>query len=113
MKKVLSGVVIASLLILQGCASAPSRLPAVPPDATAKAEIPGMPGVRYAAGVDAPGLIRAARESFLREAEYLAQQGHKGPLPPAVFVAISGGGDNGGGRHCAQRRHSARGGRRP
>lgn len=54
-----------------------------------------MHGVRYAAGIDAPGLIRAARESFLREAEYLAREGHKGPLPPAVFVAISGGGDNG------------------
>lgn len=95
MRKMLLGLVVASLLILQGCASTPSRLPAVPPEATARAEIPGMPGVRYAAGVDAPGLIRAARESFLREAEYLAQQGHKGPLPPAVFVAISGGGDNG------------------
>ena len=54
-----------------------------------------MPEVRYAAGVDAPGLIRLGQQSFLREAEYLAQQGHKGPLPPVVFVAISGGGDNG------------------
>ncbi len=95
MKNVLSGLVIVSLLILQGCASAPLRLPAVPADSTAKAEIPGMPGVRYAAGIDAPGLIRAGRESFFREAEHLARQGHKGPLPPAVFVAISGGGDNG------------------
>lgn len=95
MKRVLCWLVVASLLILQGCASAPSRLPAVPSDSTAKAEIPGMPGVRYVAGIDAPGLIRAGRESFLREAEYLARQSHKGPLPPAVFVAISGGGDNG------------------
>ena len=54
-----------------------------------------MPEVRYAAGVDAPGLISLGQQSFLREAEYLAQQGHKGPLPPVVFVAISGGGDNG------------------
>lgn len=95
MRRVLSGMAIAALLILQGCASSPTRLPAVPPDATGKAEIPGMSGVRYVAGVDAPGLIQLGRESFLREADYLARQGHKGALPPAVFVAISGGGDNG------------------
>ena len=95
MKKILYGLAIVAILLVQGCSSSPTRLPAVPPESTAKAEIPGMPEVRYAAGVDAPGLIRLGQQSFLREAEYLAQQGHKGPLPPVVFVAISGGGDNG------------------
>jgi hypothetical protein len=62
---------------------------------TAKAEIPGMPGVRYVAGGDMTEVTRAALESLRREQEYLAKQGYKGPMPPAVFVAISGGGDNG------------------
>lgn len=82
-------------LVATGCATTTTRLPAVPPALTAKAEIPGMPGVRYVAGGDMTELSRIGIESVRREQEYLAKQGHKGPLPPAVFVAISGGGDNG------------------
>jgi predicted acylesterase/phospholipase RssA len=83
-------------LALQGCAATlPSRLPAVPSALTARAEIPGMPGVRYVAGGDMTELIRVAADSLQREQDYLAKQGHKGPLPPAVYLAISGGGDNG------------------
>ncbi len=82
-------------LALPGCATSPSRLPAVPPELTAKAEIPGMPGVRHVAGGDMTELMQAARESLRLEQAYLAKQGHKGPPPPAVYVAISGGGDNG------------------
>jgi predicted acylesterase/phospholipase RssA len=91
-KLVLSAV---ALLLVQGCSTSPTRLEAVPSALTAKAEIPGMPGVRYVAGGDMTELIRVAADSLRREQEYLAKQGHKGPLPPAVFVAISGGGDNG------------------
>ena len=54
-----------------------------------------MPGVRYVGGGDMTELTRVALEGLRREQEYLAKQGHKGPLPPAVFLAISGGGDNG------------------
>jgi hypothetical protein len=80
---------------LLGCATSPSRLPAVPSELTAKAEIPGMPGVRYVAGGDMTELTRVGLDALRREQDYLAKQGHKGPLPPAVYVAISGGGDNG------------------
>lgn len=91
-----TGFLITVLLLLaQGCAMAPTRVPAVPPELTANAEIPGMPGVRHVAGGDMTGLLQAARKSVRLEQAYLAKQGHKGPLPPAVFVAISGGGDNG------------------
>lgn len=89
------GLIVAAMLLVQGCSVTPTRLPAVPQASTAKAEIPGMPGVRYMAGGDVPELIREAHQSVQRELEYFAKQGHKGPLPPAVFVAISGGGDNG------------------
>ena len=40
-------------------------------------------------------LARVGIESFRREKAYLANSGHTGPLPPANFLAISGGGDNG------------------
>jgi predicted acylesterase/phospholipase RssA len=83
----------AAMLLLEGCSTTPARLPAVPPDLTARAEIPGMPGVRYTAGIDIPAFTEAAFQALKRERDYLA--GHKGPMPPAVFLAISGGGDNG------------------
>jgi hypothetical protein len=35
-----------ALLVIAGCATAPPRLDAVPPELTEMAEIPGMPGVR-------------------------------------------------------------------
>ena len=39
--------------------------------------------------------IRYAIESFHRGQAFLVKPGHKGPLPVAEFLAISGGGDNG------------------
>ncbi|MBT8769169.1 patatin-like phospholipase family protein [Pseudomonas sp. DB1] len=86
---------MALLLLLQGCTVAPTRLPAVPDDLTARAEIPGMPGVRYVGGGDMTEFTRIGIQALQREQAYLAKQGHKGPLPPAVYLAISGGGDNG------------------
>jgi hypothetical protein len=81
--------------LIQGCATTPQRLPAVPQELSAKAEIPGMPGVRYVAGGDMSGLTRDAVDSLRKEQAWRAKQGLTGPLPPAVYLAISGGGDNG------------------
>jgi predicted acylesterase/phospholipase RssA len=83
------------LLLSQGCASVPVRLPAVPASVTAKAEIPGMPGVRYVAGGNMTDFFNASLDGLRRERNYLASQGYQGPVPPAVFLAVSGGGDNG------------------
>ena len=88
-------LIAAMLLLVQGCASAPARLPAVPTELTSKAEIAGMPGVRHVAGGDMTELSQVGIDGLRREQEYLAKQGHTGPLPPAIYVAISGGGDNG------------------
>ena len=56
----------------------------------------GMPGVRYANTESGFRRFRQnALESFEREQRALAQAGHRGPLPPAHFLALSGGGDNG------------------
>ena len=54
-----------------------------------------MPGVRYIANNDTSELASIAVDSLAKEQAYLAQQGRTGPLPPAVFLAISGGGDKG------------------
>ena len=83
------------LLLVQGCATSTHRLDAVPAALTSKAEIPGMPGVRYVGGGDMTELIKVAAAGLQTEQELLIKQGHKGPMPPAIFVAISGGGDNG------------------
>ncbi|HMJ49048.1 MAG TPA: patatin-like phospholipase family protein [Burkholderiales bacterium] len=88
-------LIVAVLLLVQGCTTTPTRLEAVPSALTDKAEIPGMPGVRFVAGGDMTEVTRLALEALRREQDYLAKQGYKGPMPPAVYVAISGGGDNG------------------
>ena len=85
-------LIAAGLLLVQGCA-APARLTAVPAESTAKAEIPGMQGVRYVGGGDLTGLAKAVVDALGREQEIYAKQGRR--LPPAAFLAISGGGDNG------------------
>ena len=89
---------IASLLVvvgmLQAC-SAPTRLDAVPGDRTTDATIPGIPDARAYAHADSEYFQQAGLDSFRREQAYLMEQGNTGPLPPAHFLAISGGGDNG------------------
>lgn len=84
----------AVLGVAQGCAG-PVRAPAVPAQLTAQAVVPGLPDVRYRVGVDDDAMLEEAVASFHRERAHLAAIGHRGPLPPAVFLAVSGGGDSG------------------
>lgn len=96
-------------LTVSGCAL-PTRQSAVPMDLTEKAEVVGMPGVRYLVAPEMPEFTRDAMESFRREQadlmqrskngpspapDFQAQPGQKAQLPPVNFLAISGGGDNG------------------
>ena len=67
-------------LSTQGCVSAPPRLSAVPASITGKAEIPGMPGVRYVAGGDLTDMFKLSVEGQRREQAYRASQGATGPL---------------------------------
>ena len=80
-------------LLAQGC-SGPVRKAAVPMSLTRQAEVPGLPGVRYHLS-DVEAMAQEGVDSVERERAYLASQGHKGPLPPAYFLAVSGGGDAG------------------
>ena len=78
------------------CAT-PPRQWAVPDKLQNQAQIPGLEKIRYRIGNpdDIAEMEREGIESIKREEAYLAASGHHGPLPPAVFLAISGGGDNG------------------
>jgi predicted acylesterase/phospholipase RssA len=66
----------------------------VPPELTQKAEIPGLPGVRYRLS-EVEAMAQEGLDSVQRERAYLASKGHRGPLPPATYLAVSGGGDAG------------------
>ena len=50
------------------------------------------PEIRYWAMGDPKAYLEEAIASDEREKEHLARTGHGGPLPPAYFLAISGGG---------------------
>jgi hypothetical protein len=84
----------ALLFLLQGCAT-PTRLAAVPVQDTTRAEIPGVPNARYWVDTDIEPFIRDAVAALQREQVELARAGHRGPLPPVAFLAVSGGGDDG------------------
>ena len=75
----------AAALLVQACASAPERLDAVPAELSAKAEIPGMSGVRFVGGGDMSEFFRISVDGTRLEQEYRASQGHKGPPAAGVF----------------------------
>lgn len=85
---------IAVCLVLPGCASL-TRLNAVPVAEQDQATVAGLPGARFWADGDPTPFRDAMVQSFYREIELLRAAGHQGPLPPAEFLAISGGGENG------------------
>ena len=91
---IITVLLTALLLLLQGCAT-PSRLSAVPVKDTTRAEIPGIPNARFWVDADLNPLIREDLTEFEREEVEWTREGQRGPLPPAHYLAISGGGDDG------------------
>ncbi len=83
-----------AVAILQGCATL-KRHTAVPAALQDRAEIPGLVNVRYRIGINDAELVREGIECNKRELAYLAALGPEGPMPPAIALAVSGGGDNG------------------
>lgn len=78
---------------LSACAT-PSRLPAVPVQATLRADT-GLGPVRYMVARDTASYAAEAGNLIRKEQAYLASIGHTGLLPQTNILAISGGGDNG------------------
>ncbi|MEO3429522.1 patatin-like phospholipase family protein [Pelagibius sp. CAU 1746] len=85
---------LAGSSLLQGCA-APARLPAVPEDRQSAAAVAGMPGIRYWQEADIPMLIEDGKQSYYRELDLWQASGQQGELPPASYLAVSGGGEDG------------------
>lgn len=84
---------LAIQLSLAAC-STPARLPAVPQGLALQAQTaPGS--VRFLVARETDSFRNEAISAVRKEQAYLARQGHSGPMPPAYFLAISGGGDNG------------------
>ncbi len=83
-------------MALQGCAT-PARQAAVPMGMEDQAQVPGFAGDRYRIGYgkDTSAMAQEGIESYRREQAQLVASGHGGQMPPAVYLAVSGGGDNG------------------
>ena len=81
---------LASALAFAACAH-PERGPAVPSDATTQATIPGIPNARYWIGEGPEAMIALGIESIERERAAANTE----ELPPAYYLALSGGGEDG------------------
>jgi hypothetical protein len=85
------------LVVLAGCSALP-RQPAVPATETTKAFVPGLNDVRYIAGNahDIERMKLDLVDLLAKKQAYLKSQGKSlDNLPPANFLALSGGGDKG------------------
>jgi hypothetical protein len=81
--------------VVTGCA-APPRGPAVPPSDTVRALPLGIPNARFFADGDPAPMIAEVTMAIRREQAILRDRGEPTtPMPPASYLAISGGADNG------------------
>jgi hypothetical protein len=88
-------LVVLAVIVLQGCGTL-ERREAVPTALTEQAVTPGAPNSRYRLDRDIDPMVRDAVQAVQREKAPLAAAGKVGkPLPPANFLALSGGGDAG------------------
>jgi len=67
----------------------------VPQPVQERATVHGLSGVRYWPDQDQTEFVADAEAALEREQAFWRASGHDGPLPPAEFLAISGGGENG------------------
>ncbi len=96
MRNLFISTLVIVFLCAGGCASV-GRLDAVPQAQQQTAGIPGLEDIRHRAGTEeaAKAMQDEAVASAERELAYRAANGLTGELPPANFLAVSGGGDNG------------------
>jgi predicted acylesterase/phospholipase RssA len=91
----LFGIIVLFSITLQGCGVLPRR-DAVPPMLTKQAVTSVCPGTRYWPNLDLAPLFQNAIDSNDRERAALSREGEAmRDLPPAYYLAISGGGDEG------------------
>src|SRR5690348_2355587 len=85
---------IVGCLLVAACADM-SRLDAVPAAVTTGTTVEGMDHVRYWGDEASTAIIGDAVDAYRREVAAFQASGAPGPMPPAEFLAISGGGENG------------------
>ena len=86
---------VCAILAFQVACASSARLAAVPGSDYADAVVPGMEDVRYFIDIDTRPMIEDGVQAHERERAWRAGNGQPGDPPPAVFLALSGGGDNG------------------
>ncbi len=80
--------------LVAGCASL-ERQPAAPANLTEEATVLGIPNARFWPDTEGPALVQEANAALARERAAPGAAGASSPLPPANFLAVSGGSDNG------------------
>ncbi|GAA0650377.1 patatin-like phospholipase family protein [Brevundimonas lenta] len=93
MGRLLLGAAAVLQLQLAACAT-PVRMPAVPSELTAQAEV-AIPNARFFPDRDPGPLAEEGLQSLRREMAWRRESGQTGPLPPVSFLTISGGGGDG------------------
>ena len=84
-------------ILALGACSIPERGPAVPAADTARALPLGIPNARFFADEDPKAIVDEATRAFEREQAALRAEGKSTTrLSPVYYLAVSGGGDNGG-----------------
>lgn len=91
--RLLVALAVALQLAVAACAT-PQRVPAVPSALTARAD-PGIVDARFFPDRDPAPFVAMAQASYQRELDWHRRMGQTGPLPPADFLTISGGGGDG------------------
>ncbi len=84
----------AAFSVLTACSALP-RQAAVPPQDESEVTVLGLRDIRYWGDEDSPVLIAEGKASYDRELAAYRAGGHTGPLPPASYLAVSGGGEDG------------------
>ncbi len=93
-QRIIAGFLILALNAVLSACAIPERITAVPRELQDRATVLGRDDLRYWADRHTDRFISAAIRSQQRERAYLGVT-DTAPMPPADFLAISGGGENG------------------
>lgn len=94
-RHVLRAALLLLILLVVGCAGT-ERAPSEAASASDQASVLGIPNARFYPDTQAPAMVQEALRALERErAARPASVGARGSLPPANFLAISGGSDDG------------------
>lgn len=93
-RRLASFLVVLLLAVLTGCGPL-FRLPPVPQSEQDNISVLGLRDIRFWGDEVTPQMIAEGHDAADRERAYESSLGHTGLLPPANYLAISGGGENG------------------